>query len=274
LKVNEKEVEVDLDEAFEKYPLAEGARQRFEEAAVLRKSEARLQAQVTKLGEQLRDPKELRNILGNPKMLGREGLLKFAEELVMEELAFEKMSPKDRANYDRQQEIEAASRKREAELNARDAKLKKSEAEASKVAAEKHRAYYAENIPKFLDGAGLPNTKETLKAFVDMKSEAIRLGIPHTNESVAREVAKDYYAGLRSVASRLPPDRLTELLGENAGKLNTAAIESVNAPGRKISVKKSSVDTSGDMPSHIKTPNQYRQWKYEQQQKAMAAKRK
>lgn len=271
LKVNGQEVEVDAEEAFERYPLARGAHEKFEEAAAMRKEVATFKEQLADLGKRLRSPDHLRDLLGNPKMLGPEKLLKFAESIVLDALAEEKMTPEQRASLQRQREIEEGARRRQAELDQREAKIKREEATRMEAETKRWSEHYAQAIPKLLEAVGVPHTPKSDKAWREAKKQALKLGLPVSDEAIAKEVANEYFADLEQVASKLPPDKLSRLLGENASKIGQAALETHRAPGSQVSVKGRETKPSiGGIPPHIKTPDQYRQWQYDQKVKARA----
>lgn len=271
LKVNGKERDVDIDEAFEKFPLSVGAHEKFEEAAQMRKRVESFETQLSDLGKRMRDVDGggLRELLENPKMLGPEKLLAFCESVVLEALSIEKMTPQQRAQLQKQREIEDGARRRKAELDQREAALKKADQQRMEAETKRWSEHWLTAIPKLLEGAGVPHTAKSDKAWREAKKEALRLGIPVTDEQIAKEVAREYFADLEALAQKLPPERLASLLGENAGKVGQAAADAHKAPGSQVSVKgREPKSANSAIPAHIKTPDQYRQWQYDQRVKA------
>lgn len=261
VKIDKTEREITVDEAFEKYPLAESARARYEESAKLRREAETVQAQVTKLGQMLRDPEQLAVILSRPEFLGPDGLQRFAEGFIMRQLEIERMTPAERANHDKHQQIEAMAREREAKLAAREAKLAAQEKQALEAETKAVVDRYTKLIPQLLQSADIPANKETITAFVNAKLEYKRLGMPVTDAQIAKEVAEQYTQNIRAVASQMSPERLSALLGENTDKIRQAAVAQVaDQPGRKVSVKGAKPTASDGIPDWVKTPNQYRDW--------------
>lgn len=263
LKVNGKERDVDLEEAFEKFPLSVGAHEKFEEAAQVRKQMETQREQLTNLGKQMRDVEGggLRALLENPKMLGPQKLLAFAESIVMEALQIEKMTPEQRAQMQKQRDIEAMARKRDEENTQLKAQIERDRKAKEDAEAKRWTEHYTQAIPKLLEAAGVPHTPKSQKAWVDAKREALRLGIPATDEMIAKEVAREYFADLETLAQKLPPEHLARILGENAGKVGQAAADAHNAPGSKVSVKgREQKPSNGEMPAWVKSHDDYREW--------------
>lgn len=128
------EVELDEKEVIAAINKRKASDQKFNEAALMRK-------QALELVEKLRDPKELRKILSDPR-IGHKDVKKLLEQMLTEDLEQELMDPKDRELKELREEKERRQRETE-------------EAE-HRAKVEKFSKQYTEGFQKALEANDLP----------------------------------------------------------------------------------------------------------------------
>lgn len=108
-KVDGQELEVDLEEIIKAYPKISAADKRFMEAASIRK-------QVDGLLKNITEAQDYQSLV---KLMGKEKAEKFAEDLLLEKINYEQMSPEQRRAFELEQENKTLKSREEEAKRAR-----------------------------------------------------------------------------------------------------------------------------------------------------------
>jgi hypothetical protein len=235
VKADGRELEVTVDEAFERYPLAQGAFSKMEEAAQLRtRAEQQIEG-VRRLDAMMRDPDSASDILR--ATLGEEKFLDMAFKVVADRIGYEKMTPQQRAQHDRDQKAAADARKRDREIQQRERTLTEREKAINQRDADALRERFMKEWPAHLEAAGVPTTDTAISMMAGVMQEYRKVGHRITPEQAAREVRSRIDALLGGIVKG-DPERVRGLLGEDgANKLRQLEVQKLEEqPGRTISV--------------------------------------
>lgn len=273
VKVNGEEREVTIAEALERYPLAEGAHQRFREASEKEKQAAATIERLKSELAPLKDPTKALGLL--ERILGGDVLYGEMERRVAERLKREMMPPEERQRVEERERLERDFETREQKLKREREEFEAQRQQAAKERAEAARAQHLEQlkrtVPVVLEQVGLPVTPETIGRYAAIKAEALRHGIPYTDAQVAERVRAEFSEAISAMAKSLPPEKLRELLGDNAAKLQQAEVKRVmSQPGRGQQTR---ATKPGKIPEAIRTPDQLRKFLREQDMAAERAAR-
>lgn len=249
VKVAGVEREATLAELEAAFPLAEGARTRFEEGAKAKKEAEQLRSD---LRERIVEP--LRNASKDPRsaaaafdilsevMGGREQAVAFMEQTLAPIYQREALPPKERQTLEQRERADAELRAREdavrrAEQQVQGQTKQQQEAQMQQATAAA-RQKFERDVPVLIDqaiaevGSGMAEMladpevgpelrRELIGAWAREKNDALELDMPHDDRALAVKVAKAYHS------------RLTKLAGPLATQRNREAIEQVaGAPGR------------------------------------------
>ena len=273
VKVNGEEREFSLAEAYERLPLAEGAHQRFREASEAKKQAAdtieRLKAELAPL----RDPEKAFDLVA--RILGEDVAYGQMERRVAERLKREMMPAQERAQLEQRERADRDFAEREAKLQRERAAFEAEQKKAAEARQAQQRAQALDQlkktVPVVLEQVELPVTPETIGRYTAIKAEALRHGIPYTDAQVAERVRAEFSEAISAMAKSLPPEKLRELLGDNAAKLQQAEVKRVmSQPGRGQQTR---VAKPGKIPEAIRTPDQLRKFLREQDMAAERAAR-
>jgi len=255
MKVNHEEVDVTLDEMAEVFPLAKGAHQKYKEAAEIRAENERIKKGFERFQQLMSDPEQAAGQLA--KMIGSEKLLTLAERVVNEQIRLDSMTPEQKAEAARREQMTAEDRKREDALRQREVKIKADEARLRTVKQTELAQKFSRDFPILLKNAGVEVNAESFKRMADLKAESIKLGIPVTNQQIAAQVAEEFNGRTAAYLKSLSPEALVKLLGEEgAAKINQINVERVaSQPGRRTATR---AKPAPSPMADVKTPDQMR----------------
>ena len=208
VKVNGEEREVTIAEALERYPLAEGAHQRFREASEKEKQAAatieRLKSELAPLKDPDEGPRAARAHPGRRRALRRDGAPRRRAPQARDDAA--RGAPACRGA----RAPRARLRDARAEAQARARRVRGAAPAGGEGACGSARAQHLEQLkrtaPVVLEQVGLPVTPETIGRYAAIKAEALRHGIPYTDAQVAERVRAEFSEAISAMAKSLPPE--------------------------------------------------------------------
>lgn len=189
---------------------ARGADKRFDSAAAMKK-------QAETFFEMIKNPQSLREVLSDPRV--GVDLKKFASDYLWEQIQEEGMSPEQKAQRDKDRELEG--------YRSQQAKEKEAKESQERQARQAHfESSYEQKITKALDAGGIPKTHATVARMADYLAKALENGYDLTPEDLVQEVRNDYLNDFNSVLSAADGDQLLALIGDaNAEKLRKADLK-------------------------------------------------
>lgn len=273
VKVNGQEREVTIAEALERFPLAEGAHQRFREAHEAQQKVAQTMESLKRELSVLKDPTKVPGLLR--QILGAEKVQQMMERELSSIYEREKMPPEQRQMLEQREAAErdlegkrAALERERAEFEAKREAENKQRFEAAKT-AEVERI--KRDFPVLLQNAKLPTTPRMMARLAQAVSEARSLKIPLTEQQIADRLAAEVREEVGHFGQSAAPEDLRQTLGAGADKLREAEVARVmSQPGRGRAV----TAKAPQRPPEIKTPDQYRRWLREQDLAAERARRR
>lgn len=203
-KVNGKEREYTLEEARRRLELIDGAEEKFQTAAQMRK-------QVEQFIETLRkDPKK---ILLNPE-LGI-NFREIAEEYLGAEVRKEMMDPQQREL----EELRAWKAEQDAKAKEEQESRAKTEEQQRFEAAKKQKIQeYDQKIAKVLGETNLPKTPYTVKRVAEVLHSAMKKGYELDAATAADFVRESYMSDIQAMFGGLEGEQLLNVLGDGLAK--------------------------------------------------------
>jgi hypothetical protein len=213
--VNGQEKEVALQELQQAYSLAEGSRQKLQDAAAYRK-----QAEDF-IGMLRKDP---RSILMNPKLgidfdsLAREHMIQRSKEAVM--------TPEQKAAWQAQEELKVYKQKEQEQ------KAAIQHQEIAKL-TEDWTNHYKQTIPAALKTAGVPQNDRSVARIAYYIAQGKERGQNLSPEQVAPLVKQDFMDDIQALFGASDGDTLLSLLGEDtAKKLRQSDVKRLKSAGK------------------------------------------
>lgn len=223
LKVDGRDEEYSEADVLRLAQLGKASDKRFQEAAQMRK-------QSEEFINLLKSPEGLKQIAKNPAV--NLDLRKFAEDLLVEEMKKEALTPEQRQIAELQ-----------AQLQKYNDDQKANEAKAAADERQKLEDHYAQDFDKkitqVITTSGLPKTPETVKRMVKYMSNALSQGIDIEPENVVELVRQDYMRVISDLFGQTDGDTLLKLMGDglankirktDLAKLRASQQPLVNAP--------------------------------------------
>lgn len=198
LKVDGRDEEYSEADTLRLAQLGRASDKRFQEAAEMRK-------QSEEFVKLLKTPEGLKQLAKNPNI--NLDLRKFAEDLLVDEMKKEALTPEQR----RIEELQAQLREHETKKQ----ELETQRQQAEQKALEDHYAQdFDQKITKAISTAGLPKTPETVKRMVNYMSNALENGIDVEPENVIELVKQDYSKIMNDVCQQFDGEALIKILGD------------------------------------------------------------
>lgn len=218
LKVDGKDEEYSEADAIRLAQLGRASDKRFQEASQMKK-------QAEEFLSMLKTPEGLKQIAKNPAV--NLDLRKFAEDLLVEEMKKEQLTPEQRRIEELQQQL------REHETQKQSLETQRQQAEQK--ALEDHYAQdFDQKITKAIESGGLPKTPETVKRMVKYMSNALENGIDIEPENVIQLVKQDYSRIMNDVCQQFEGEELIKILGDQITnkirKFDLAKLKAGQAP--------------------------------------------
>ena len=217
LKIDNVETEMSENDVIALAQKGQGSEKRFQEAAQLRKE---AEGVVKFLKE---NPREALKQFGID-------VRKFSEDVLMEHLTEQALTPDQKNNRDRDAELKKYKDREQAET----ARVQKeSEAKQEQEITEGYNRSFTEA----LEQSGLPKNAFTISRMAQLQMTANRKGYEIPPQELAKLVREDYMAEQKSLYSGVEGDKLLELLGPDiVKKLSKAQIAKLKA-GQPVQTK-------------------------------------
>lgn len=134
-----------------------------------------------------------------------------AEQLLLEKIQAEMMTPEQRQMMQMQKELEA--------YKAQEKAIKEQQEQAQLQALEAKQAeHYQKTIIDALEKAGLPKTPEAAKRMAFLLHKNLELGLELDAVELAQEAKKEYQMTLQSLAKNATPEQLLQILDQETLK--------------------------------------------------------
>ena len=210
LKVDQNEVEMSEAEVIALAQKGQGAEKRFQEAAQMRKE---AEAVVRFLKE---NPREAMKQFGID-------VRKFSEDVLMEHLTEQSMSPEQKKQRDTEAELNKYRERDKAETE-------RQHKEAVTKQEQELVQHYTKTFTEALEASGLPKTNETVARMARYQQQASRKGYEVPPADLAKLVRSDYENEQQALYGSMDGDKLIEILGKDiVSKLSKAQIAKLKA---------------------------------------------
>ena len=217
-KVNGEEIDVSVQELVDNYQLGQSAREKFSQAAQMRK-------QSEEFINLLRSPQTVWNVL---EQLGHD-VETMAEEYIVERIKYHQMPEGDRRAMEAEKKYEALMRKQqESERAQQQAQLD--------AQAKQYEGQLTEDINGALESIGLVNNKRTFAKVATIMAQALQNDMRLSATQAARLAKKEIQEEVSGLLADSDQETLERLVGSKE------KVKATKARGKKVLRKKRPTD--------------------------------